>query len=67
MAALPGWTEDNNWRPVVIHGMLDKAKLPRLDQPGPGRDLKEQYIVRKASWEPLPELLGVECPIQDEE
>jgi hypothetical protein len=69
MAELPGWTSENHWRPMIIRGTLDKATLPRLDQVSlkPDRDLKEYYIVRKASWEPLPELLGVERPIEDEE
>jgi hypothetical protein len=69
MAELPGWTSENHWRPMVIRGTLDKAKLPRLDQVSlkADRDLKEYYIVRKASWEPLPELLGPERPIEDDE
>jgi hypothetical protein len=69
MADLPGWTSDNHWRPMIIRGMLDKAKLPRLDQVSLklDRDLKEYYIVRNASWEPLPELLGVERPIDDQD
>ena len=52
---LPGWTSANYGLPIVIHGTLDKAKLPRLDQISlkSDRDLKEYYIVRKASWEPL--------------
>ena len=69
MAELPGWTPDNHWRPMIIRGTLDKAKLPRLDQVArkTDRDLKDYYIVRKASWESLPELLGVERPIENEE
>jgi hypothetical protein len=68
LAQLPGWTADNHWRPMVIRGTLDKARLPRLDQVTVkvDRDLKDYYIVRKASWEPLPELLGVERPIEKE-
>ena len=66
---LPGWTAENHWRPMVIRGTLEKANLPRIDQISekPQRDLKEYYIVRKASWEPLPELLGPERAISDEE
>jgi hypothetical protein len=69
MAELQGWTSENHWRPMVIHGTLEKAKLPRVDQVSlkSDRDLKEYYIVRKATWEPLPELLGVERPFQEEE
>jgi hypothetical protein len=68
MSELPGWSNDNHWRPMIIRGTLEKAKLPRLDQISlkSDRDLKEYYIVRKASWEPLPELLGVERPIEKE-
>ena len=66
---LPGWTTANHWHTMVIRGTLEKAKLPRLDQISlkSERDLKEYYIVRKASWEPLPELLGPERLIQEEE
>ena len=69
MAELPGWTSENHWRPMIIRGTLGKAKLPRLDQVSlkSDRDLKEYYIVRNASWEPLPGLLGVERPIEDED
>ena len=66
---LPGWSTANHWRPMVIRGTLEKAKLPRLDQISlkSERDLKEYYIVRKASWEPLPELLGPERAFSDDE
>jgi hypothetical protein len=69
MAELPGWTLGNHWRPVIIRGTLDKARLPRLDQIAvkANRDLKEYYIVRKASWEPLPALLGAERPVKGDE
>lgn len=68
MTLLPGWTADNHWRPMVICGILEKAKLPHLDQVSekPDRDLTEQYIVRKASWQPLPSLLSPERPIDEE-
>ncbi len=65
MQDLPGWTADNYWKPVVIRGVLDKAVLPRLDQVSKkrDRDLKEYFIVREASWEPLAKLLGPERPM----
>lgn len=68
MSELPGWTTENHRRPMVIRGTLDKARLPRLDQITlkADRDLKEYFIVRKASWEPLEALLGPERPIQKE-
>ena len=68
MTHLPGWAEGNHG-PMIIRGTLDKAKLPRLDRAfsnQSNQDLMEYYVVRKASWEPLPdELLGVERPIDD--
>ena len=68
MQNLPGWTRDNHWSPVIIRGVLDKAELPQLDQVSMkrDRDLKEYYIVREASWEPLGALLAPECPMPDE-
>jgi len=67
MKDLPGWTGNNHWRPMVIRGRLEKTILPRIDQIGlkraDNRDLKEYFIVREASWEPLPELLSPERSI----
>ena len=59
---LPGWTEENRGRPMVIEGRLEKATLPRLDQVTEKveRDLAEYFIVRGASWNPLPALLSPE-------
>lgn len=67
MEKLPGWTRDNHWKPMVIRGVLEKASLPRLDQISrkPDRDLKEYFIVKKASWEPLPALLSPERPFTE--
>jgi len=67
MRDMPGWTSDNYWKPVVIRGVLEKAVLPRLDQVSKkrNRDLKEYFIVREASWEPLPALLAPERPMPD--
>lgn len=62
MSQLPGWTNELWGRPVVIRGMLEKAKLPRIDQISlrSDRGLRDHYIVRKASWEPLDALLSPE-------
>lgn len=62
MEKLPGWRADNHWRPMVISGTLGRENLPRLDQIAlkKDRDLKEYFIVRKASWKPLSALLNVE-------
>ena len=65
---LPGWTDDNHWRPMEIRGRLEKAALPRLDQLGlkSDRDLRECFIVRGAAWTPLPSLLSLERPFFDQ-
>lgn len=65
MKDMSGWTRDNHLSPVVIRGVLDKALLPRLDQVSEkdNRDLKEYFIVRNATWEPLAELLAPERPM----
>lgn len=62
MQDLTGWTSENHWRPMIIQGRLEKATLPRLDQITlkSKRDLKEYFIVREASWKPLPALLSSE-------
>lgn len=62
MESLPGWTDENHGRLVIIEGRLDKAKLPRLDQVSrkPDRDLADYFIVREANWKPLPALLFTE-------
>ena len=64
ITGLPGWTNENHWRPMEIRGRLEKAKLPRLDQVSlkSDRDLKEYFIVKDAKWSPLPELLSPERP-----
>jgi hypothetical protein len=69
MESLPRWTDDNHWRPMVIRGRLEKAELPRLDQVSmkENRDLKEYFIVRRPSWEPLDALLSVERPLAEPE
>ena len=68
MKHLPGWTHENHWKPMIVRGTLDRAKLPRLDQVSlkADRDLREYFIVRKASWEPLPALLGPERVTEEE-
>jgi hypothetical protein len=69
MTQLPGWSSENHERPMIIRGVLEKTKLPRLDQitEKPDRDLAEQYIVREASWEPIPALLSPERPFNEAE
>jgi hypothetical protein len=59
---LPGWSDENVGQPIVIRGVLDKAKLPRIDQISvkQNRNLRDHYIVRKASWEPTDALLAPE-------
>ena len=61
MDELPNWT-DNHYRPMEITGTLEQAKLPRIDQITlkSHPDLKLYYIVRKASWTPIVELLTPE-------
>ncbi len=65
MENLPGWTNENHWRPMQIEGLLERARLPRLDQVSlkPDRDLRDYFIVRGASWKPLPELFAPERPL----
>ena len=65
MENLPGWTEENHERPMIIEGRLEKAKLPSLDQISlkADRDLAEYFIVREASWKPLPALLFPDRPL----
>jgi len=52
---LPGWTNALWGRVITISGVLDRAKLPDLEQISltQDRDLREYYIVRRASWSPL--------------
>ena len=66
---LPGWSDDCHWRPMVIRGVLEKARLPSLDQISlkANRDMKEYFIVRKPEWEPLDALLSVERPFTEPE
>jgi hypothetical protein len=57
---LPGWHDDLHARQVVISGVLERATLPDLRQITlkRDRDLKDNYIVRRASWRKarIPEL-----------
>jgi hypothetical protein len=67
MEKLPDWKIDNHWAPMEIRGRLEQAKLPRLDQITlkSDRDLADYYIVRGASWKPLPALLSPEQPREE--
>lgn len=57
---LPGWNGNLHWKQIVISGVLERAKLPDIGQISlkADRDLKDYYIVRRASWRParIPEL-----------
>ena len=66
MAELPDWTEENHFRPMEISGTLDQAELPKIDQITlkENRDRRLYYIVRKANWIPIQELLTPELAIQ---
>lgn len=57
------------WGEKEIRGRLEKARLPRIDQPSlkPNRDLHEQFIVRDAAWSPRPSLLSPERPFHEAE
>ncbi|PWU21262.1 MAG: hypothetical protein C5B50_02135 [Verrucomicrobia bacterium] len=52
---LPGWTNALHGRAVTISGVLDRARLPDLKQISIKQhpDLREYYIVRRASWSAL--------------
>ncbi|WP_339912123.1 hypothetical protein [Symmachiella dynata] len=65
MENLPGWEANNHGRSMIIKGRLEKTRLPPLrERPGaPGQQLKEFFIVRNPSWEPLPALLSPERPL----
>jgi hypothetical protein len=62
MAELPNWTVNNHFLPMEITGTLEQAVLPRIDQitEKTNRDTKLYYIIRKASWKPIAELLAQE-------
>ncbi|MBS1634617.1 MAG: hypothetical protein JST26_01760 [Bacteroidetes bacterium] len=67
MEKLPGWTEENHFRPMEITGVLDRARLPRPEQITlkPDRDTALYYIVRKPAWKPIERLLT--CEIRETE
>ncbi|MBN8688824.1 MAG: hypothetical protein J0M10_17535 [Chitinophagales bacterium] len=62
MEQLPGWSDENHYRPMEITGLLNQEKLPRLDQISlkDKPDLKMHYIIRNAKWTPVNELLEPE-------
>ncbi|WP_254510467.1 hypothetical protein [Anatilimnocola floriformis] len=61
---MPGWSEEVSRQPIVIRGVLAKAKLPRVDQVSvkANRNLRDYYIVRQATWAVAGKLLGPEEP-----
>lgn len=64
MEHLPGWSGSNHGAPILVHGRLEKAMLPRIDQISlkQDRDPAEYFIIRNATWAPLPQLLSPERP-----
>lgn len=50
MNNLPGWIIENHFRPIIIRGTLERS--PAAQVLVGGRSM--HYIVRNASWEPLP-------------
>jgi len=66
MSELPGWKVENHFLPIEITGVLEQEKLPRIDQIiiKADRDLKMYYIVRKATWVSISELLTPEMDHQ---
>lgn len=61
---LPGFSEDHRAKPIVVRGVLDRAKLPRLDQVSvkADRNLRNYFIIRQATWAPTSALLAPEHP-----
>jgi hypothetical protein len=59
---LPGWSDENDGQPILIRGILDKAKLPRVDQISvkANRNIRDYYIIRQASWAATSALLAPE-------
>jgi hypothetical protein len=68
MEDLPNWTGRNHFRPMEITGILEQAEMPDLDQRSieANPDRKLYYIVRKASWKPITELLSPELQFDND-
>lgn len=68
MEELPGWSVENHYQAMEISGVLDQEKLPDIaeltEKIKPRRKL--YYIVRKASWKPIKELLTPEMSFNEE-
>jgi len=64
MDKLPNWAAGNHGRPIEITGVLEQAELPRIDQISlkSDRDLKTYFVVKRAHWTPVKELLTPELP-----
>ncbi|MCC7424185.1 MAG: hypothetical protein IT428_28290 [Planctomycetaceae bacterium] len=62
MDKLPDWSAENHFRPMQIDGTLDEADLPDVKDVGrvSAPPLRKHFIVRNASWKPLPPLLAPE-------
>ncbi len=61
MSELVGQKGENHFRSMEITGILEQAELPRVDrQSSNDPEPKMYYIIRKASWIPIPELLALE-------
>ncbi len=69
MMNLPNWTGRNYLRAMEISGILEQAELPDLNEirmiENPPHKL--HYIVRKASWTPITELLSPEVHFEIED
>jgi hypothetical protein len=59
MSGLPNWKVENHFRAMEITGILNQAKLPKIDPIGLNEkpDIKLNFIIRKASWIPIQELM----------
>jgi hypothetical protein len=67
LTELPEWTEKLWDRPVIVRGVLEKAKLPRMVPDGVSDkgEVAEHYIIRKATIEPIDSLLAPERVVLD--
>ncbi len=68
MEGLPDWTGRNHFRSMEITGILEQAEMPDFDQMGIEKNPRHKlyYIVRKANWTPILELLSPELHFDDD-